>query len=78
MSNSGMISDCDADRRHRGDLGLLQLEESLKACFAFLKPNPFLVHEMLLQIIQNPFNFYNVSVTKSYRTGMVAIKKERN
>lgn len=35
MSNSGMISDCDADRRHRGDLGLLRLEESLKACFAF-------------------------------------------
>lgn len=30
-----MISDCDADRRHRGDLGLLRLEESLKACFAF-------------------------------------------
>lgn len=35
MSNSGMISDCDADKRHRGDLGLLRLEESLKACFAF-------------------------------------------
>lgn len=30
-----MISDCDADRRHRGDLGLLRLGESLKACFAF-------------------------------------------
>lgn len=35
MSNSGMISDCDADKRHRGDLGLLRLEESLKECFAF-------------------------------------------
>lgn len=30
-----MISDCAACRSHRGDLGLLRLEESLKAYFAF-------------------------------------------